>query len=254
MLNNKVGLKLREVVADKASKSFWDVFIISEKGEWRGVRTPKHTLQRLVLFVAFLILVSSLAIIGVVFGRWKISKLQNDLAKLSLDHKNLSFQYSEERDSSHEAQDRVLSTYSLLPRLDVDNYSVSWLELDRLQFKYDHGTKKCDVSYRLNKKSLEGASKGVFYSVVLLQSSSGIITHPAVLGQNAGRHLVDYLKGSMIRKFNRRLTVSDSFPLRGFVDDKKLAPVQASLLIYDDKGNLLYQSKQTLTVTNTREL
>lgn len=239
-------------MAGKEKKSFWDVFIISEKGEWRGVRTPKHILQRTVLFVAFLVLVSSLAILGVFLGRWKISNLQNDLAKVTLDYKNLTFKYNDELDANNESSDEILSKYSVLPKLNAEDYSVSWLEIAELQFKYDHGTKKCDVMYRLSKKSLEDASKGIFYSVVLLQSPSGLLSHPPVFNQKINSvEIMDFLKGSVIRKFNRRINLRDSFKLEGFVDNKNLAPIHASLLIYDDKGNLLHQSKKELTVTNT---
>ena len=224
-------------------KSFWDVFIISEEGEWRGLRAPKNSLQRVLTFLSVIVFLFSLTLAGWLFSSWKIFNYKKEIAATNLELKYLKEIQTPVVEITPATT--VEKTFSVLPDLSETPLDSDWVKAHKISMEYDNGEGKGTVKFRVTKNGPSVRKPDDFYWVLLFHSTNGVKSFPPVLRSQSGG-LVDYTKGTKISHVKRRKKVAYNFSLGSFIQSEGLDPVFGTLLLYDTKGNLLLKQRHEL--------
>jgi len=84
------------------TKKFWDVILVSDKGEWVGFRSPLESLSRLTSYFSLLVLAFALCFVGWLLSRWQVERLGRQLAHEKMKVSSLEVEVRELKKGPHD--------------------------------------------------------------------------------------------------------------------------------------------------------
>ncbi len=237
----------------------WDVFVLRGDGHWVGMRTSWPALRRLLTYLVIVFLIASISMIGWVWTRWQMVRLDRDLALSrqelkSVNHRINSYKL---RGASGQLSEPSLSfdfsSVAMFPSLDEKPLESDELLLSSVTSVYNPKLLQWDLKFSIerNPKS-QSAPAGPYYWIALLHSLHGILTFPpAIAGRSTDAILPQ--KGQTIEEIKGKRTVMGRFRVGDFVDSAGSEPVHVTLLVYDGRGSLILRSRHDLSLQEAKE-
>jgi hypothetical protein len=237
----------------------WDVFVLRGDGHWVGMRASWPSLRRLLTYLVVVFLIASISLVGWVWTRWQMVRLDRDLAlsRQELRSVNSKIQSYKLRGASGQLAEPSLSfdfsSVAMLPSLDEKPLESDELVLSGVSSVYNPKLFQWDLKFAVerNPKS-QSASAGPYYWIALLHSLHGLLSFPPAL---AGRSMDALLpqKGQIIEEIKGKRTVTGRFRVGDFVDSAGSEPVHVTLLIYDTRGSLILRQRHDLGVQEAKK-
>ncbi len=237
----------------------WDVFVLRNDGHWVGMRASWPALRRLLTYLVLVFLVAAISLIGWVWTRWQMSRLDRDLSLSRQEIRSLKdrLQSFRLRGASGQLTEPSLSfdyaSVAMLPSLDDVPLESDEITVSKVTSLYMPSSKVWDLRFTIerNSKSQVGAS-GPLYWIALLHGTHGLLTFPSALAGRSRDALLPQ-KGNLLDELKGRKQISSKFKVGDFVDSAGSEPVHVTLLIYDVRGSLLLRQRHDLVLQEAKK-
>jgi hypothetical protein len=228
----------------EVKKKFWDLYLIKNNGEWLGFRLPLTSLQRLSTYFVLSLCLLSLCLVGWIFSRWKMLKMEEELQQLRLEKQALLKQDAPRPPSLGQAIEGA--DYSYFPSLEAKEFHSILVEAQNFKVVYRPSAQNIKIDFDLHRLPPRDGPEDFFW-VLLLHGSTGILSFPSALTSRAGEILL-YHRGFPVKDLKGQIQISQQFPLSHFVEQAGTEPLYASLYLFDDKGSMLARYRQSLEI------
>jgi hypothetical protein len=249
-----------EIVEEKQKDMrLWDVFVLRNDGHWVGMRASWPALRRLLTYLVFVFLIAALSLIGWVWTRWQMTRLDRDLALArqeikSLNRRLLSYR---QRGASGQLTESSLSfdysSIAMLPSLDETPLESEEYSLSAVSSFYNPKLRQWDLKFNIEKNSkAQGGTSGPLYWIALLHGSHGLLTFPSALAGRSRDALLPQ-RGNLLEEVKGKRTISGKFKVGDFVDSAGSDPVHVTLLVYDARGSLVLRQRHDLALQEAKK-
>jgi len=223
-----------------SQSSFWDLIITRSNGQWLGFRTSFHLLQKASLFFGVLMLLGLFASLAWVVARWDQVKTHRELVKAQLEIQSFKDHSQAAAPSTGSEAQRIVVSDLGGPDLDSPLLRVSHISAD-----WD--ASNSEVSLKFQIESLEKNSVKLSW-MSLFHNSQAMISYPAVFSTGEST-LLNHEKAVVIENLRGSKVVTAKFRASSFpAGEQGAEPMNAMLLIYDNKGSLMSRKKMPVAV------
>lgn len=220
------------------------------------VQISEALVRKWALGLGFLAILASVSLAGWLLSRWRLQTALSGLAEERLRAESLEAQISDMQkfkvggsggetpgvNATGQANFADLKgQFTLIPTLDADELLSSFVEISEIVIDLNPVRKQLSIQFDLVRKPPRTQAQG-FYWIGLLHGPQGIKSFPAVFASRGGDPIL-FHRGELLEDVRSRRSVNKVFDTGDFLEKAQAEPVFLTLLVFDNKGNLLTRKR-----------
>jgi hypothetical protein len=212
------------------------------------VKIPLRTASRLMFALGIVFILAILSTGGWLMSRWRLHQSAEDLGfermktnSLEAKLKDLQQKGIKTPENQTDISAMASSGATVLPSLDSDELQLPGFEVKDIKVEIFPAKKELHLQFELSKtESTQVPDR--FYALGLLHGSQGILHLPPTLASRKGDPVL-FHRGLALNDVRTRRGIRQVFLIGDFLERTQGEPVFLTLLIYDNKGTMIFKKR-----------
>ncbi len=232
-------------------RKYFELVIELGMGRSSLVKVPLRTAQRVILFGGLIGLVAVVSLGGWLMSRWRLHQAVEHLGAEKMKNESLEARLKDLLSNSNQADPNasvsgVENELTLYPSLGESEYLGTVVGINDLKVELFASKKEIQIQFDLVKNdSLQIGER--FYLVGLLHGAQGVLHLPPTLASRKGDPIL-FHRGWALNEVKNKKSFRQNFNVGDFLEKASGEPLFFSLLIFDNKGSLVFRKRTEPTI------